>query len=209
MSSEIIEFRDQIIEHIRECVPELASVDWYDGLFDETDVDEWIVQAPAAYVAAVSIPKNDPHQTGEMNATLRIIVTVVTEDKYSARDNDSQNWALMEKIATLANQNKFGNSNAAPAMTPMLKRLRDPVLRREGVALGVVEWDSGYTFGRNRTFEHLFIYDPDTGERITKTPTMNAFLGIGEVRTPTQTATESLDLRKPDPAFPWPSEDES
>lgn len=206
--SEIIGFRDRIIEHLRTEVPELKSVDWYDGLFDEHDVDEWIVDAPAAYVAAVSIPKNDAHQTGEMNATLRIIVTVVTEDKFSPRDNDTQNWFLMEKIAVLANQNRFGDSNAAPADTPMLKRLRDPALRREGIALGVVEWDSGYTFGRNRTFEHEFAYDPHTGERITKMPTMNAFLGIGEVRANGYTGSESIDLRKPDPAFPWPSEDE-
>ena len=205
--SEIIGFRDRIIETIRANIPEL-NVDWYDGLFDEHDVDEWIVTAPAAFVAAVSIPKNSPHQTGEMNAMLRIIVTIVTEDRISARDNDTQCWAYMERLAVLANQSRFGDPNAAPAETPMLKRLRDPVLRREGIALGIVEWDSGFTFGRNRTAEHEYVFNPATGERVVDIPTMNAFLGIAQVVDPRGTRTESLGLRKPDPAFPWPSEDE-
>lgn len=209
MSSEIVAFRDRIIDVLREEVPELRSVDWYDGLFDEDDVKEWTVDAPAAYVAAVSIPDNRAHTTGEMNASLRIIVTVVTEDGIIARDNDEMNWRLMEKIAIVANQNRFGIRNAAPASTPMIKRLRDPQLRREGIALGVVEWDSGYTFGRNRSVEHEYVNDVDTGQRIIKTPTMNAFLGVSAVRQGSErSGEETADMRRPDPASPYLDEEE-
>jgi hypothetical protein len=206
MPSQIITFRDRIIEALKQGVPELRSVDWYDGLFDEQDVNDWIVEAPAAYVAAVSIPKNMPHTTGEMNACLRIIVTVVTEDKYNARDNDEQSWEIMEKIAILANMNRFGDPNAAPAETPMLKRLRDPGLRREGVALGVVEWDSGFTFGTNKSVEHEFIRNTETGEFITKVPD-NLFLGHGTVYRNRIPYSEEVNLSPQDPASPYLDED--
>ena len=206
MASRVIEFRTRVFDAIKANIPEFVEVDWYDGLFDEKDVEDWMVSTPAAYVAAVSIPRNTQHTTGEMNADLRIIVTVITEDQFSARDNDEQNWFLMEKLATLANQNKFGDPNAGCATVPMIKRLRDPGLRREGVALGVVEWDSGLTFGTNHA--HEFVNDVNTGERIVNMPTMNAFLGVAEVSNRGMVRGESVSLRRPDDGSVYLDEDE-
>ena len=148
--SKIVEFRDRVIEEIRTKVPELLNVDWYDGLFDEDDVKEWGGAAPSAYVALLKTNAT-PHSTGEMLVDLAVVVVVVTQDGYSSRDADSQNWDFIERIAVLAKDNQFGDANAGIAAGIDFKRMRHPELRREGVAVGLVEWTSNLTIGVNKT----------------------------------------------------------
>ncbi|MEE9481856.1 hypothetical protein [Methylobacterium ajmalii] len=150
--SDIVAFRQRIMDTIEANVPGIAKVDWYDGLFDEDDVREWGLNTPAVMVAVLTVP-NDHHTTGEILADLHCLATVITQDVAEPRDNDLQNWTLMEAIAKLANLNQFGDPNAAAACDVEMKRLRHPELRREGVAIGIVEWRSNLTIGRNRQAE--------------------------------------------------------
>ncbi|MEN3238536.1 DUF1834 family protein [Methylobacterium ajmalii] len=204
--SQITEFRDKVMATLRTKVPTLREVEWYDGLFDETDMEDWIVNAPAAYVAAIGVPYNDPHSTGEMNLCLRMVVTVIVEDRIVARDADPQCWELLERIADVVNMNSFGDPNAAPANIPTLKRLRDPELRRQGVALGVVEWMQGFTLGTSRSEAHEYPHHPDTGKRFDKIPD-NLFIGESTVRRGNLVRDDRVDLSPPDPASPYLGED--
>ncbi len=205
--SQITQFRDRVMETLRIKVPELREVEWYDGLFDEEDMDEWIVNVPAAYVAAMGIPYNDPHTTGEMNLCLRMVITVIVEDKVLPRDADTQCWELLEKIADLVNMNGWGDPNAAPACIPTFKRLRDPELRRQGIALGIVEWMQGYTMGTSRSEAHEYPHHPDTGMRFPKIPD-NLFIGESTVRRGNLARDDRVDLSPPDPASTWIGEDD-
>jgi hypothetical protein len=144
--SKIVEFRDRVIEEIRTKVPELQAVDWYDGLFDEDDVKEWGGAAPSAYVALLKT-NTTPHSTGEMLVDLAVVVVVVTQDQYEAREADAQNWDFIERIAILAKDNQFGDPNAGIAANIDFKRMRHPDLRREAVAVGLVEWTTNLTIG--------------------------------------------------------------
>lgn len=148
--SKIVAYREKVVEAIREKVPDLINVDWYDGLFDEEDVIEWGGSAPAAYVACLNV-KTTPHTTGELLSDTQVVVVVVTQDTGQAREADAENWTFLEAIATLAHQNTFGDPNASLPEGLDFKRLRHPQLRREGVALGVVEWTTDLTIGTHRT----------------------------------------------------------
>jgi hypothetical protein len=148
--SKIVEFRQRVIDQIRENMPELQNVDWYDGLFDEDDVREWGGAAPSAYVALLKTNAT-PHTTGEMLVDLAVVVVVVTQDQYEAREADAQNWDLIERIAVLAKDNQFGDPSAGIATNIDFKRMRHPELRREAVAVGLVEWTTNLTIGVNKT----------------------------------------------------------
>jgi hypothetical protein len=160
--SKIVDFRDRIIEALKVKFGNLRQVEWYDGIFDEEDVQEWVVDTPSAWVSVDNVD-GDQHSTGEMNATLRCIVAIVDQDVNVPREADARVWSLIEGIADWARLNKFGDPNAGGACNIKFRRLKHPALRREGVALGIVEWRSTLTIGRNWYVEREFIVDPDDG----------------------------------------------
>ncbi|WP_316196574.1 hypothetical protein [Bradyrhizobium sp. SZCCHNS3053] len=168
--SKIVDFRQRIIDTIQAAYPDM-DVEWYDGLFDEHDVAEWTMKTPCARVAVMNVP-SEHIATGEMNACLRCVVVIVDENRNVALDGDARAWEYVEGIAILANLNKFGDENAAPATRVKFRRISQPVLRREGVSVGVVEWESSLTIGHNRIAEREYFYRPD-GSRIMQLPRSN------------------------------------
>jgi hypothetical protein len=166
--SKIVDFRQRIIDTIKDMYPDM-DVDWYDGLFDEHDIADWTVKTPSARVAVMSTT-GEHEVTGELNARLRCVVVVIDENRYAALDGDARAWEFVETIALKANLNKFGDPNAAPATMVKFRRISQPVLRREGVSIGVVEWESDLTIGTNRVLAREFFYDPVTGQRIDQVP---------------------------------------
>lgn len=165
--SKIVDFRQKIIDAVKTLYPEL-DVEWYDGLFDEHDIGEWTLKTPCARVAVMNAPA-EHEATGEMNANLRVVVVIIDENKYASLDGDARAWEYVEGVAVMANLNQFGDPNAAPATKVKFRRISQPVLRREGVSVGVVEWESDLTIGRNRVREREFFYRPD-GSQITDLP---------------------------------------
>jgi hypothetical protein len=109
----------------------------------------------------------------EMNTCLRCVVVVIDENKHASLDGDARAWQYIEDIAVLANLNKFGDPNAAPATKIKFQRISRPVLRREGVTVGVIEWESCLMIGRNRVLERDFIYH--NGVMVTKVPQSSIF----------------------------------
>lgn len=197
--SKIVSFRQRVIDSISDQVTQLRSVDWYDGLFDEGDLKEWVVDAPCAMVSVFNVPKAEHHSTRELNLDLRCVVVVITADEREPRSADAQVWEIMEEIVVLANLNTFGDPNAGPSTDLQFKRLRDPELRREGVALGVVEWSSGLTIGYDHVRDVEFYHHPVTGAILNFNP--HEFLGKATVKKPIDLESEeTLDLSPPDPA---------
>ena len=166
--SKIVDFRQRIVDSIKPMYPDM-DVDWYDGLFDEHDIADWTLKTPSARVAVMNAP-GEHEVTGELNARLRCVVVIIDENRHMALDGDAKAWEYVENIAIMANLNKFGDPNAAPATMVKFRRISQPVLRREGVSVGVVEWESALTIGRNRVLEREFIYRPD-GSMVTQVPT--------------------------------------
>lgn len=173
--SKITEFRDRVVNVLKEQVQGLQEVEWYDGLFDEKDINEWSLRTPCAMVAVRRAPASN-HSTGELNIPLRVHAVVITQDSRVPRDADAACWDLIEEIAVLANLNNFGDPNAGYSSDVRFERLQDPELRREGIAVGLAEWTTTLTIGRNMTAEHEYVYDPATGERVVQTP-RDLFLG--------------------------------
>ncbi|SDK40502.1 hypothetical protein [Bradyrhizobium ottawaense] len=165
--SKIVDFRDRIVQAVKTLFPEM-DVEWYDGLFDETDIAEWTLKTPCARVAVMNAP-GEHEVTGEINACLRVVVVIIDDNRRAALDGDARAWEYVENTAIMANLNTFGDPNAAPATKVKFRRISQPVLRREGVAVGVVEWESDLTIGRNRVREREFFYRPD-GSMITDVP---------------------------------------
>lgn len=164
--SKIVDFRQKIIDGVKELYPEM-DVEWYDGLFDEQDIADWTLKTPCARVAVMNVP-TEHTMTGEMNAQLRCVVAIIDENKMASLDGDARAWDYVEGIAVWANMNGFGHPDAAPATKIKFKRISQPVLRREGVSVGVVEWESDLMIGRNKVFEHEYIYYQ--GQRVTQLP---------------------------------------
>jgi hypothetical protein len=193
--SKIVDFRQRIIDAIKAMYPDM-DVDWYDGLFDEHDIGEWTLKTPSARVAVMSAPGS--HEvTGEINACLRCVVVIIDENKNPALDGDRNAWEYVENIAIMANLNQFGDPNAAPATKVKFQRISQPVLRREGVAIGVVEWESDLTIGHNRVLERDFIYNPTTGAMITQLPRSTHIRGDVHVAAGLQENEETdLDLNE-------------
>jgi hypothetical protein len=154
--SKIVAFRERIIDAVKTLIPGI-DVEWYDGLFDEHDIADWTLKTPCARVAVMNVP-TEQTSTMEMNANLRVVVVVIDENKFANLDGDARAWDIVEKIAVMANLNAFGDPNAAPASKVKFKRISQPVLRREGVSVGLVEWESDLMIGRNRVLERDFIY---------------------------------------------------
>lgn len=168
--SKIVDFRQRIIDAIKATYPDL-DVDWYDGLFDEHDIADWTIKTPCARVAVMNAP-GEHVTTGELNACLRVVVVIIDENRHIALDGDARAWEYVEGVAVLANMNQFGDPNAAPATKVKFRRISQPVLRREGVTVGVVEWESDLTIGVNKSRQREFFYRPD-GSMITDLPRSN------------------------------------
>ncbi|MGX9944869.1 hypothetical protein ACTG4Q_20605 [Bradyrhizobium denitrificans] len=166
--SKIVDFRQRIIDAIKAMYPDM-DVEWYDGLFDEHDIAEWTLKTPCARVAVMNAP-GEHEATGELNARLRVVTVIIDENRYAALDGDARAWEYVESIAVMANLNQFGDPNAAPATNVKFRRISQPVLRREGVSVGVIEWESDLTIGHNRVRERDFFYRPDNGQLITQVP---------------------------------------
>ena len=164
--SKIVAFRNNVIDAVKGLFPEM-DVEWYDGLFDEHDIAEWTLKTPCARVAIMNVP-TEHTSTMEMNASLRVVVVIIDENKHVNRDGDNRAWEYVEKLAVYANLSKFGNPDAAPASKIRFRRISQPVLRREGVSVGVVEWESDLMIGRNRVLERDFVYF--NGQMITQVP---------------------------------------
>jgi len=168
--SKIVGFRQRIIDAVKTKYPEM-EVDWYDGQFDEHDIADWTIRTPSARVAVMNAP-GDHVSTGELNACLRVVVVIIDENRNVALDGDSRAWEYVEGIAVLANMNQFGDPNAGPATKVKFRRISQPVLRREGVTIGIVEWESDLTIGVSKSLQREFFYRPD-GSMITDLPRSN------------------------------------
>jgi hypothetical protein len=174
MMGKIVDFRQNIIDGIKLLFPDM-DVDWYDGLFDEHDVADWTLKTPCARVAVMTSNSENTF-TGELNALLRVVVVLIDENRDVALDGDARAWDMVETVATWANQNQFGNKDAAPAQNIKFKRISQPVLRREGVSIGVVEWQSDLMIGVNRVLQRDFVWF--NGEMVTQVPrTRDTILG--------------------------------
>lgn len=197
--SKIVAFRDRIVATIKEAIPEFrGEVDWYDGLFDEKDIEEWALRVPCAYVAVMSERPSDNHSTGELLTDLRCIVVIIDQDLKVPRDADARVWKTMEDISTLAHHYQFKDPNVGPACGVKLKRLIDPKLRREGIASGVVEWHTNLTLGRNTALEAETVYD--NGQALTTFP--KEVFGQAQPYNANGTGIrERVDLSYPDEAF--------
>ncbi|MEY9435933.1 hypothetical protein [Bradyrhizobium elkanii] len=193
--SAIVNFRNNIIEAIKAAAPEIQNVDWYDGLFDEKDIADWTLKTPCARVAVMNVP-TEHHSTGELNACLRVVVVIIDENRHVQLDGDANAWDLVEKIAIMANLNTFGDPNAAPATKVIFKRISQPELRREGIAVGIVEWTSDLMIGVNRSVERsYFILN---GERINKVP-RSRVTALGQINLASGAhAEETLDITPED-----------
>ncbi|GAA0005344.1 MULTISPECIES: hypothetical protein [Bradyrhizobium] len=193
--SAIVNFRNNIIEAIKAAAPEMQNVDWYDGLFDEKDIADWTLKTPCARVAVMNVP-TEHHSTGELNACLRVVVVIIDENRYVQLDGDANAWDLVEKIAIMANLNTFGDPNAAPATKVIFKRISQPELRREGIAVGIVEWTSDLMIGRNRSVERSYFFL--NGERINKVPRSHV-TALGQINLASGAhAEETLDITPED-----------
>ncbi|MCW2078014.1 UNVERIFIED_ORG: hypothetical protein M2193_000189 [Bradyrhizobium japonicum] len=192
--SAIVNFRTNVIEAINAIAPEM-NVDWYDGLFDEKDIADWTLKTPCARVAVMNVP-TEHHSTGELNACLRVVVVIIDENRYVQMDGDANAWDLVEKVAIMANLNTFGDPNAAPATKVIFKRISQPELRREGIAVGIVEWTSDLMIGRNRSVERSYFFL--NGERINKVP-RSRVTALGQINLASGAhAEETLDITPED-----------
>jgi hypothetical protein len=174
--SRIVEFRERVCQTIRTLMPEL-EVEWYDGMFDEKDVGEWMLRTPCARVAVMNVPTKE-HSTGEMNACLRVVVVFIATDGRHQRDGDEAVWEFIEKLAIAANYSNFGDPNAAPAKDIQFSRLSDPEMRRDGVTLGVVEWETGLMIGNNRARDREQVMFGN--QQVTQTP--RSVMAEGRIR---------------------------
>lgn len=189
-----IEFRDRLVEAIKdEFQDDLYYVDWYDGLFDEEDLKEWGAQTPCAMVSVNTRNTSKHHSTGELLTDLKVTVVIIEHDGRQPRDADIKCWNLVERLGDWANLNKFKFESAGAASEIQMKRLKDPELRREGVALGVVEWCTNLTHGTRKFEQHEYIYYE--GERVVQTP-RNRILGAVATytRDGLREVTETVDL---------------
>lgn len=200
--SRIVAFRGRIMDAVGACIPDFAEVDWWDGIFDEDDLQEWSAKTPAAYVSVTSVPTAHA-ATGELNTDLRCVIAVVENDRRRPRDADERLWDYLERLAVMVNLNRFGDPHSAPATAVKIRKLPDAELRREGTAIGVVDWNSGLKIGVNQVHKREYVYHPVTGERITQTP-KDLFLGYASAHTADGrvAARERVDLTPSDPAFP-------
>lgn len=166
--SRILDFRDSVEAWVRATCPELREVDWYDGQFDITDLRNWTAKPPCAFIAA-STGTGDLVVTGESQANLECVLVLCDQDNKQGRDADRRVWEMMERCFIDLRLQDFGNEWATASWDVRMRRLMDPVIRREGVAFGVVTWCSGVTLGHNRARERDLIYGED-GEPITQVP---------------------------------------
>ncbi|WP_316200905.1 MULTISPECIES: hypothetical protein [unclassified Bradyrhizobium] len=186
----VVDFRQKIIDGVKALYPNM-DVDWYDGLFDEQDIADWTLKTPCARVAVMA-SKSEPTFTGELNALLRVVVVLIDENRNVALDGDARAWDMVETVATWAHQNQFGHPDAAPAQSVQFKRISQPVLRREGVSVGVVEWQSDLMIGTNKVLQRDFVWN--NGQMVTKVPSTRATI-LGHVHTEAGlTGDETVDV---------------
>lgn len=166
--SRIVAFRERVMAYIRDSIPDLAEVDWYDGLFSADDVKEWSMKTPCAWVSVTTVP-TEHHSTGELTTELRVVVAVIDGDRRRPRDADTRVWEIVEGLAVGVNLNTFEDENAGPATGIKIVRISDPDLRGDGISIGVVEWRSSLTIGDNRARRRDEIWH--NGRRIEQMPT--------------------------------------
>ena len=98
---------------------------------------------------------------------------------------------FLDGCAIWANQNYFGNPDASAATKIKFQRLSQPVLRREGVSVGVVEWQSDLMIGTNKARERDTVYY--NGQKVTQVP-QSTVIARGNVHTELFTRNDELDV---------------
>lgn len=168
MASRIVELRNQIIAEIKANLPSIKSVDWWDGAFHESDLDNWIVKTPGAMVTVLK-GNGEMIPTGEISFPLRVVTCIITADKNKNRDSNDQMYEITEDMIRLVCWNRFANPNSAPAMNLRIEPLTDALLRKKGMSMMWIEWEQTMTLGRNSADDSSYFYN-DQGERITQVP---------------------------------------
>jgi len=189
--SSIVAFRERIMEEIRTRITDLYEVNWYDGIFDENDLVDWSHKTPAAYVSVLVNTDTQHHATGELNVPLRCVVVVLDSDTHEPRNADERIWKICEDIGVLANRNTFGDPHAGNATKIKFQRLVHPELRREGVAVGLVEWQSILTLGINQVERRDFVWHD--GRKVTQHPRAR-ILGYADVELGPISGRDTVDL---------------
>jgi hypothetical protein len=204
--SRIVDYRDKVVEFVRTNIKEIREVDWYDGLFDADDIKRWALKTPAAFVAITDAPtENLP--TGESQANLSCVLVVIDQDKRKPRDADTRVWNVLEKATILFKLQTFGYEWASATWNLDFQRLKDPEMRREGVAVGVVTWKAGVTIGDNTALRRDQIFDLNGDPILQVPPRLSA-------RETVYGQGEHLEVSEPDlsplpwPGKPWPPDGE-
>jgi len=172
--SAVVAFRQRVMDTIKDTIPEINEVDWYNGMFDEDDIAAWTLRTPCSIVSCRSSAPAKSHTTGELIVTVNVLVVTIIEDRIAPRDADEKVWNIIETIADLAHNNRWGDPRAAEPCKIGIDVLSIPELRREGVAIGITKWETTLTIGRNKVEEREYIYY--NGERVAQTPA-SVFLG--------------------------------
>jgi hypothetical protein len=144
--SKVVDFRNRVIESLKN-LNVFAEVDWYDGVFDEQDISDWSLRSPAAFVSVQRSSEPEVDSSGQVNPCLRCVVAIITQDRAVPRQADAEIWGLIEAVVAHVTHNYFGDPNVGPGHNPFFQRLVDPELRREGVAVGIVEWKQSIRLG--------------------------------------------------------------
>lgn len=192
MASRIVELRDQIVNEIKSNIPALKSVDWWDGAFHESDLENWIVKTPGAMVTVLK-GHGEMIPTGEISFPLRVVTCIITADKNKGRDSNAQMYEITEDMIRLVCWNRFSNPNSAPAINLQIEPITDPLLRKQGMSMMWIQWEQTMPLGRASADDSSWFYN-DQGDRITQVPpNVNATAHIESLLDPEATE-QSVDI---------------
>lgn len=165
--SKVVEFRNRVIESLKS-LEIFMDVDWYDGVFDQQDIADWSLRCPSAFVSVRRSSEPYPDSSGQINPCLRCVVAIIAQDHLRPRDADEAQWNLIESVIAHVQHNYFEDPNVGPAHDVFFERIVDPELRREGVAVGIVEWKQSIRLGTDHFDRRDAIMN--NGVRVTQVP---------------------------------------
>lgn len=138
--SQLLQLRTAVLDAIKAALPGF-EVAGHLGRFAATDLNQFLVKAPAVRVAVLglsnvrAIGENGDH----LRADVKMAVFVVTKDQGDRLGREEIAVAAVERICLLATGARWGLRFASPAEAPTAQTLFNDATLAKGVALWAID----------------------------------------------------------------------
>ncbi len=124
------------------------TIDVHSGRFTEKSIKNLSVRLPALYVACLGWPQPDLSIAREINAPVRFVCFLITEEGRRAKA-DQDILDLADKVTAFISNNRFGQECLMPLAPPSADNLVNADILKKQINIWALSWQQPISFGND------------------------------------------------------------